>query len=208
MTNSESGRNRTLNTASDSSLFRFAKPYFDYIGKGKIYSLFYIAMAILNLLIPFSVIYIVIESGFLQRSGAKVVVGFIFSLIVIFFASWIGFQLWWCRKSGIRKVEAAEFIATPVISDLIQTSGEWLGTYIAITSAGIGLIAVIFLGHSTGSAFSPFNFNFLEYAPLMIIGGPVAGFFIILISRFFAEQVKIFTSIANNTREIARNSKK
>ena len=211
MINPATGKNsRTgdFNLPDNNAFFGFAKPYFNFVGKGKIYNVIYIVMAIINLLIPFAAIYAVIDSGFLQYSGAKFIVAFIFSWLIIAFASWIGFQLWWHRKSIVRKVESAEFIATPVISDLIQTSGEWLGTFIGITGAGIGLITTIFLGNSADQAFRQFGLGFINYAPLLIITGPVTGFFIILISRFLAEQIKIFTSIANNTREIAKNSRK
>ena len=183
----------------------FAKPYFDYLGKGKIYRLVYIIMAILNLLVPFAVIAIVMYLGFLKDSGPRVITAFIFSWIVIVFASWIGFQLWWYRKSNLRNIESMDFIATPVISEIFQTFGECLGTFIGITGAGIGLIMAIFLWDF--NEFPLFGIKLYEYGLAAIIAGPVTGFFIILIFRFIAEQIRIWVAIANSTREIAKRIK-
>ena len=188
---------------SGSSFFMFAKPYFDYIGKGRIFSLIYIIMAIINILIPLAVIYAVIEWGYLQYGGARAIVAFIFSWLVIAFACWIGFQLWWYRKSIVKNIESADFIATPLISEIIQTFGEWLGTLIGIIGAGIGIITLVFLGDSANGLLGSLGFQYIELAPFIIIIGPAAGFFIIIIFRFLAEQIRIFAAIANNTRDMA-----
>jgi len=194
--------------SDDSLFFNFAAPYFDFIGKGKLYYLVYIVMALLNLVIPFAVIFVVVYWGFLQYSGTRAVIAFIFSWLIIAFASWIGFQLWWYRKSRVKNMEKAEFIATPIISDIFQTFGEWLGTLIGIIGAGVGIVATIFLGDTANSVFSEIGITFTDFAPLIIIIGPVIGFLIIVLFRFIAEQIRIFAAIANNTKEIAENSKK
>jgi len=72
----------------------FAKPYLDFIDKGKLFVMIYMVMAIINLLIPFAIIYKVIDTGFFRNGEAKVIFAFVFSWIVIVFACWIGFQLW------------------------------------------------------------------------------------------------------------------
>jgi len=202
-----SGNNRN-DRDSESSFINFAKPYFDYLSKGKIYSIIYIVMAIVNILIPLGVIFVVIESGFLQYSGARVIVCFILSWLIIAFACLIGFQLWWYRKNSLKKIETADFIATPIISEIIQTFGEWLGTLIAIIGAGVGIITVIFLSDTGNYFFDQLGIGSFAFNPLIIILGPVAGFFIIIIFRFIAEQVRIFASIANSTKEIAGRIKK
>ena len=209
MANPETGRsNGNREMSGETAFFYFAKPYFDFIGKGKIYSLVYIIMAIFNLFIPMITIFLVVQFGFLQYSGAKVVLAFIFSWIVITFASWIGFQLWWYRKSGVKRIESSDFIATPIVSDLIQTFGEWLGTFIGIVGAGVGLIVSIFLWSSTDQLSGILGLGFLDYAPLLILVCPIIGFLILISFRFIAEQIRIWAAIANNTRELARNSRK
>ena len=201
------GKNRPYHT-TESPFTGFAKPYFDFLGRGKIYSIAYVFMAIVNLLIPLAVIFVVIESGFLQYSGARIVVSFILSWLIIAFACWIGFQLWWYRKSIVRKIESADLIATPVLSEIFQTFGEWLGTLIGIIGAGVGIIVIIFLRDSADYLFSGLGIKFFDLGPLIIIGAPVVGFFIIIIFRFIAEQIRILASIANNTKDIASRLKK
>jgi len=206
----ENGSNgdREQNQAADSTFTNFARPYFDFIGTGQIYILFYIIMAMFNLFIPLGVIFYTIKSGFLQNSGTKIVVGFIFLLLVICFASWIGFQLWWYRKSSIKKAESSEFVATPIVSDLIQTFGEWVGTMIGIIGAGIGLVAIIFLGDSTGSLYRGCGSRLMQFSPLIIFMGPLFGFLNIIFFRFIAEQIRIFAAIANNTKEMVKKIRK
>jgi hypothetical protein len=186
--------------------FGFSKPYLDFIGKGKIYNLVYIVMAVINLLLPFVIIFLAVDSG-IFRNGAKFTVAFIFSWLVIVFACWVGFQLWWDRRAKITNLENSEFVATPIFSDLFQTFGEWVGTMIGIIGAGVGLIASIFLGNGANYLFSSIGLGFMRFGVSVIIVGPIIGFFIIIISRFFAEQLRILAALANNTKEIASNIK-
>ena len=185
------------NTAfTESSFFTLSKPYLDFIGKGTMYNLVYIVMAITSLIIPFAVIFWAVDME-LFKIGAKGVVFFTFSWLVIAFACWIGFQLWWNRKSQVTEVKDSEFVATPMVSEIFQTFGEWAGTLIAIIGAGVGLFGLIIF---------PELLDYIPYigGPALVIAGPVTGFFIIIISRFFAEQIRIFAAIANNTKSIAQ----
>jgi hypothetical protein len=47
----------------------------------------------------------------------------------------------------------------------------------------------------------------LRFGAAVIIIGPVIGFFILIIFRFFAELLRIFAALADNTKEIAANIK-
>ena len=192
---------------NDNPFFNFAKPYFDFIEKGRVYILVYIVMALLSLMLPLVIIFIVIKLGFLQYADTKVVVAFMLSLLVIAFASWIGFQLWWNRKSGLDKFESADFIATPVISEILQTLGEWLGTLTCIIGAGVGIIITVLLWDVSEYSVANLGFGAINIGPLMLVGGPILGFFEIITFRFIAEQLRIFSALANNTRDIARNIK-
>jgi hypothetical protein len=189
-----------------SPFFTFSKPYLDYIGKGKIFSLVYIVMAVISLLLPFVIIFVAIKSG-LFRYGGTFTAAFIFSWLVITFACWIGFQLWWGRRTKVTNIAASEFIATPIFSEVLQTFGEWLGTLIGIIGAGVGLIALIFLGENANYLFSAIGMGFMRFGGVVIIVGPIIGFFIIIISRFLAEQLRMLAALANNTKEIAVNIK-
>jgi len=189
-----------------SPFFNFSKPYLDFIGKGKIFGFVYYIMVIINLLLPFGVIFTAIENGAF-RIGAKFTFAFIFSWLVITFACWIGLQLWWNRRTKILNTSSSEFIATICFSDIFQTFGEWIGTMLGIIGAGVGLIALIFLGNEARYMFQLIGLDFMAtYGPVVIIfGGPIVGFFIIIISRFLAEQFRLFASLANNSKDIATN---
>lgn len=195
-----------LNQMTGSPLFNFARPYLDFIGKGKIYSFVYFVMAVVNLFLPFVILYKAIEWQIFS-AGPEYVFAFIFSWLVIVFACWIGFQIWWNRRSKVSDIAASEFIATLIFSEILQTFGEWLGTFIAIVGAGVGLIATIALGDMAYYLFEAINMSFLGYGATVIIAGPLTGIFIIIIFRFFAEQLRLFAALANNTKEIATNIK-
>jgi hypothetical protein len=107
---------------TENPFFNFSRPYLDYIGKGNGFSLVYIVMAVINLILPFVIIYMVIDSGFFQL-GAKYVFAFIFSWLVIVFACWIGFQIWWNRRTKVLNIIESEFVATPIFSEIFQTFG-------------------------------------------------------------------------------------
>jgi hypothetical protein len=200
-----SERKEKFEELTRSPFFTFSKPYLDFIGKERLFSLVYIVMAAINLVIPFVILYLVIDSG-LFSFGAKYVFAFIFTWIVIIFAFWIGFQLWWDRRKKLNDLATSEFVATPIFSEILQTSGEWLGTVIGIIGAGGGLIVTIFIGNEA-RYYLPGILGFLQYGILTVIIGPVIGFFIIILSRFFAEQLRILAALANNTKEIAANIK-
>jgi hypothetical protein len=187
----------------ESPFFVFSRPYLDFIGKGKIFNLVYFVMAGINLLLPFVIIFKVADSGIFQYGGAKLIVAFIFAWLVIAFACWIGFQLWIDRREKIAGVVSSEFMVTLIFSEIIRTFGEWLGTLAGIIGAGVGLITSIFLGEDAEYLFSAMGMDFMSAGFMMVIIGPVTGFFIIIVFRFLAEQLRLLASLVNNTKEIA-----
>jgi len=201
------GRSK-LEKISEKPFFSFSMPYLDFIDKSKIYSLIYFVMAVINLIIPFIILYRVIDSGFFKYVEAKYIFAFVLSWIVIVFACWIGFQLWWNRRNKIVEIGTSEFSATLIFSEILQTSGEWIGTLTGIIGAGAGLIATIFLGSDINDLFRMIGLGKLALGPAIIVAGPIIGFAIIILFRFLAEQLRLFASLVNHTREIAENVKK
>jgi hypothetical protein len=191
---------------TDNPFFTFSKPYLDFIGGGKFFGLIYIVMAIISLILPIAIIIMAANSGIFDYGG-KYVAAFIFSWLVIAFACWIGFQLWLDRKSKVKAIAASEFIATPILSELLQTFGEWAGTLIGIIGAGVGVIGSMVLGEEVGYLFEAIGLGFMGFGVMAIAAGPLIGFFLIIISRFIAEQFRILAALANNTKEIAVNVK-
>ncbi len=197
-----------LDQVSEKKFFSFSRPYLDFIDKSKIYSFIYYVMAVINLIIPFVILYQVIDSGVFRYLEAKYIFAFILSWIVVVFACWIGFQLWWNRRKKVVELGTSEFSATMIFSEILQTFGEWLGTLIGIIGAGAGLLAFIFLGNDVNEIFRMIGMRSLALGPVVIIAGPIIGFSIIILFRFLAEQLRLFASLVNHTREIAENVKK
>jgi len=194
---------KKLEQTDGKPFFSFSGPYLDFIDKSKIFTFVYYVMAIVNLILPFAILYKVIDSGFFKYVGAKYVFAFVLSWIVIVFASWIGFQLWWNRRKKIVNLETSDFGTTLIFCEIIRTSGEWLGTLIGIIGAGAGLLASIFLGNDVNDLFRMIGMGYLSFGPLIIIVGPIIGFSLIILFRFIAEQLRIFATIADSTRKMA-----
>ena len=202
----ENDKKGKFDKVTGTPFFTFSKPYLDFIGKGSIFSFVYLIMAAVNLILPFVVIYMTINSG-LFSLGAKYVFAIILAWIVIFFACWIGFQLWWDRRKSILSMDQTHFFATVIFSEILQTFGEWTGTLIGIVGAGVGLLGSIFLGNDINYLLSSLGMGFMSFGIGVVIIGPVIGFFNIIIFRFIAEQLRMFAALVNNTRDIANNCK-
>ena len=194
-------------------LLHFIEPYLSYIDSGKLYrkpfSWLYILCAVFNAILPFYVLYKVIDSGIFKyaEGGGAAKLFFAFALIwlVLCVACWFGFQIWWNRKDKVLLTsdEGSEFPATPVISHFIQTFGEWLGTYIAVIGFGVSFFGTLFLGsdaYQLSRAMDlPFNSGFTGFGGVVLF--PIMGFAIIVVFRYFAELCRCLASIANNTKK-------
>ena len=183
----------------------FIRPYLSYIDNGhlfrKPFSWLYALIGILNLMLPFYVLYQAIDNRIFD-TPAKYIFVFLTVMVFIAFASWVGFQLWWDRKSKIDVSSASgdDFIATPVFSHFIQTLGEWFGTFIAIVGFGFAITTTIILGdewYYIGNLGIPF----LDSGWTSVITMPVIGFLTIVTSRVLAEQIRALSAIANNTKK-------
>ena len=119
----------------ENKLLTFIRPYLSFIDNGhffrKPFSWLYTLLAIVNLLIPIYVFYQASDNRIFDEP-AKFVIVFLLLWVIVAFAGWVGFQLWWDRKSKIDMSSTAgdEFIATPALSHFIQTLGEWIGIWI------------------------------------------------------------------------------
>jgi len=187
---------------TNSPFFTFSRPYLNFIGKGTMFSIVYYLMAVVSLVFPFYAIYWAVSNRIFTNWGGDIIpqilIWFILTWFFIAFAGWIGFQLWWDRKSQVSNVKNSEFVATPICADIIRTFGEWLGTILAIVGFGGGLFGLIIMNQYMHHVI-PFGFG-----SLLIITGPITGFFIILIFRLMAEGIRIFVSIAHSLRFISQ----
>lgn len=190
----------------DSKFFKFAEPLLTFIDKGdffrKPFRVLYMIMAVLSIIMPLVYIWRMVDDKMFSGPG-KIVVGLILFLLVLCFAHWIMFQIWWSRKDKVNQVknENDEFVSTPVFAHFIQTSGEAMGVFFGIVGAGFSLVATIFFGDAASAISRSVAISANDYGILGIVIFPVFGFLIVVFSRFIAEQVKALTTIANNTRK-------
>jgi len=183
----------------------FISPYLNCIDNGsffrKIFTWLYIAIGIVNLLVPLFTLYQVVDNKILKLLDGKYLFILVFVWFIIFIAGILSFMLWWNRKNEINRIfiQDKEFVATPVLSHFIQTLGEWAGTWIAIVGFFIAIILTLGFGDEAESISESIGTDFLGTGILSIIRLPLAGFFIIVISRFLAEQFRAIMAIASNT---------
>jgi len=190
----------------DNKFFTFIKPYLSFIDNGHLYrkpfSWLYTLLAVVNLILPIYIFYKAVDNNIFD-TPAKFVIVFLLVWLIIAFASWVSFQLWWDRKTKVTttSVEGDEFVATPVFSHLIQTLGEWLGTWIGIVGFSVALLTTIILGDEANYLSYQIGIPFLKTGFLFVVLMPIYGFLIIVGTRFLAEQFRALSSIANNTRK-------
>ncbi len=190
----------------DNQFFTFIKPYLAFIDNGHLYrrpfSWLYMLLAGLNLILPIYVFYQAAKN-YIFRADGEVIFVFLLFWLVLAFAGWLSFQLWWNRSTKVISTSTIgdDFIATPVFAHFIQTFGEWLGTWVAVVGFSFSLITTIFLGQEGQILSRLLGLNFLNVGFIFIILMPIYGFLIIVISRFLAEQFRALSAIANNTRK-------
>ncbi len=130
---------------------------------------------------------------------------FVFLLLwlIIAFAGWVGFLLWWDRISKIDfcSTSGDEFIVTPAVSHFIQTLREWFGTWFGLVGFGFALLATLILGNEGDNLGQGIGLPYLETGWTAVFTMPIVGFLIIVFSRFLAEQIKALSAIANNTKK-------
>lgn len=201
----------------DNKFFTFIKPYLSFIDNGNLYRKpfrwLYELLAIVNLILPILVFYYAIDNDIFDAT-TKLIIVFLIIWIIFAFSSWVSFQILWNRRMKVLNTSAKgdEFVVIPVFSHLIQTLGEFLGTWIGIVGFGIVLFSTIILGEESDylsqligqptfmSNVIFFNLK-LIYNFLLIILMPICGFLIIVASRFMAELFRALSSIANNTKK-------
>jgi hypothetical protein len=187
----------------------FIEPALSYIDSGKLFrkpfGWLYMALAAVNAVLPFYLLYKMIDTGVLKHAPTKFVFAFIFAWLFVVAACWVGLQIWWNRKDKVQETsqEGAEFPVTPVIAHFVQTFGEWFGAFVAIVGFGISLFGLLFLGNAAselGYYFSmPFSFASIGFWGMIL--SPVQGFLIIIVFRYLAELFRAFAAIANNTKK-------
>ncbi len=192
---------------SGNKLLTFINPYLAYIDSGQLFrkpfSWLYILMGVINLLLPLVILYELIDNKIFS-APFKIAFAILLGWLVIALAGWVSFQIWWDRKSKITVTSAdnAEFVATPAFSHLIQTFGEWIGTWIGFAGSLFALFTSILLRGEDRYMIGqiPIVGEYLHGGFAYVFLMPAFGFLIIVFARFMAEQIKALSVIANNTK--------
>jgi hypothetical protein len=189
-------------------LSSFFDPFFAYIDTGKIFrkpfSWLYGLIAVLNAVFPFIILYWIIDSGLFSMLAAKQIFGIILLWLVMLAAGWFSFQLWWNRLAKVSQLtcDNADFAVTPAFAHLLQTFGEWLGSYIAIVGTFSALFSWLLIDPSIlGHLFKISGFGIFTLGISGIFIAPIYGFLVFVSFRFAAEVARALASIANNTKK-------
>jgi len=132
-----------------------------------------------------------------KQTGSSIVGLVLFSLMVLLLGA-LNFLLWWSRLIDLKTLIKVQdkFVATPVASHFIQTSGESLG--LIVTLWGFFTALIYF---TCNLSMGQLGLNFTALGVISIFLPIVAGFLIIFIFRIFAELLKVGAVIANNLGE-------
>ncbi len=193
----------------DDKLLSFLDPVWRYIDNGSFFRepfrWLYIAIAALNLLFPFVVIFLSVESGIFKYMPGGAIFAFVLVFILLLALGAMSFLLWMNRQKKLKEMshETNEFVAIPMVSHFIQTLGEWMGFYIGILGCVASLLFMLFgggdmMGRVIGDSLLP-----LGTGIVMVIVYPIMGFLIVVSARLLAELYRALASIANNTKRIS-----
>lgn len=182
-----------------SSILAILKPMFDYIDSGKLFRqpiqwLYYVLGVIFAIALLASISR---TAEFFDLGGTMVVVAVLVIILQIALAAFS--VLFWIKRGDDMAHDTAvgaRFVAIPAVANIIRCFGEFAGIVIAIFGIYVGVIAGIFWLFSSWRDYVGCPF-------LIAIGGPVVGYLILLINRFFAESMLAIASIANDTHELA-----
>ena len=134
----------------DNKILNFLDPVLKYIDSGAFFrqpfKWLYILIGVLNISLPISFIG-KLSDAWDYLSGSSRFAAVIILLITIALA-FIGFLVWYKRSMTLKQDAgvSSRFIAIPVMANMLQTIGEWLGIIIGVGGFAIILIALIFGG--------------------------------------------------------------
>jgi hypothetical protein len=139
--------------------------------------------AIISLLIPVYVLSQFIQLGLFKKGVYEHEKGIIASVLIVAilaFAGIFGALIWWHRRI-IRDEGGHKWYGN--FRRFIQTIGEWLGTFIAISVFGCILVLMIFLNKEYHYITSFISASIPGVNIVTALYGPIAGFIIIIATK-------------------------
>lgn len=184
----------------DNKILNFLDPVLKYIDSGAFFrqpfKWLYILIGVLNISIPITLIK-QISDVWDYLTGSACFAAILIILVSIALA-YIGFLIWFKRSQKLKvdATESSRFIAIPIVANLLQTAGEWMGILIGVGGFAIILIAMMFAGDEL------YFLVHTETGVLSMILCPVMGYIIVVFFRFLAENCLALASIANSAKSI------
>lgn len=183
---------------------KYLNPLFEYLESGK---LFRQPLMFLYYLIGIAAciggIYKISEifDGFdYMRGTYKVFI--ILEMLVLVALSLFSLLFWFHRAGAVKndRFENTRFLAIPVVANLLRSFGEWLGFVLAIAGACTGVLTILLLtSQGGGVAF--------RQGVVMLVGGPLMGYIILVLFRYVSEMSLTYAEIANNTKDMVDKMK-
>jgi len=158
----------------------FVKPYLRFIDTSVLFNKpISCLFAIISLLLPIYVLSVFIQYNFFSSEVIKLIIGCVLIVIILGFAGFLGASIWWVRR--ITRDEGPSWYNN--FRRFVQTLGEWLGTFTAISVFGIVLILTILLADKYYMIIGAFPFKIPEINIVMAFLGPICGFIIIVVTK-------------------------
>ncbi len=187
-------------------IFDCIKAGLNYVDNGNLFRqpfkwLYYI-LGVANVLIPIEIIINLVKYADYMPGNA--VACMVILLLLFIPIAFVGAMIWINRGNNLEKevTHGSRFVAIPIVANLIQTIGEWLGFLVGV--GGFVAVLIILMFNS-----SEVNYVFpVAGLAYMLIVYPIVGFLIVVFGRFMAESCLVFASIANHTQSIGKEVKK
>lgn len=187
-------------------IFDFIKAGLNYVDNGNLFRqpfkwLYYILGAA-NVLIPVGIIINLVKYS--EWLPGQVIACMVFLLLLSIPIAFVGAMIWINRGNNLEKEVAggSRFVAIPIVANLIQTFGEWLGFMIGV-GGFVGVLLILLFNSEELSYVLPVS----GFAYMLIVY-PIAGFLTVVFGRFLAEACLVFASIANHSQSIDKEVKK
>lgn len=180
-------------------LFGFIGSALDFVDSGRFFrdpfKWVYYLLGVTNFAIPLMlIVQLCNDAKYMPgKSIFMTILMIIFALAIAFFAC-----VWWFKRGNALVLDAragSRFVAIPMISNLTQTFGEVIGLWVGAYGFIFVLVGFLFMGDEV-------SYLTDGYGLWCLIIFPVAGYLIVLFSRFLAELYLALASIANNTQSI------
>ncbi len=190
----------------ESKFFTVLDPVFKYIDSGKFFrqplQWLYYLLGVLCLILPLYILGKAISSELFSYMSGSGIFTFLLIWVVMAGVSYGAFCLWFNRARRLKELlpTGSRFAAIPALANFIQTFGEFAGLYVGVFGFVASLLATLFQQPGMGYAFGDLPVGGGIMGAIYTL---IAGYVIVVVSRFFAEMVLALADIANNCEKIA-----